>query len=166
LNNGDHWYYSQINQDSHDVVTVFRAAIDQEVSDERPGIPILRLHPRFGTTRVFDADGGEHGIIRSKGILRGLCFEMDRNGAAVWVSTVRSFVRKRHRLATADGQVWMFDTPFFWWQHLTGVINGHEGLIGFVGPTKRHWGFMVAPGRDTFDLLSAIAFMHWKWWRW
>jgi hypothetical protein len=65
-----------------------------------------------------------------------------------------------------DGQVWMFDTSFFWWQHLTGSIGGHEGLVGLVGPTKRHWGFFVEPERDTLDLLTALAFMHWKWWRW
>ena len=113
LNSVDYWYYSHIQRHSGYVVTVCRAAMDQEVSDERPGTPILLLQPRFGMTRVFDADGVERGVIRSKGILRGLRFEMRRNGPAVWVSTVRSFVGKRHTLQTADGQLWMFDTPFF-----------------------------------------------------
>lgn len=165
LNSVDYWYYSLIQRHS-DYVTVFRAAMDQEVSDERPGTPILRLEPRSRATRLFDAYGSEQGAIRSEGMVRGLRFVMRRNGNPVWVSTVRSFVRRRHRLQTADGQLWIFDTPFFWWQHLTGIIDGYDGLIGFVGPTKRHWGFAVEPLRDTFGLLSALAFMHWKWWRW
>ncbi|MGB2716769.1 MAG: hypothetical protein WBC51_21480 [Vicinamibacterales bacterium] len=166
LDTTDSWYYSHIQRPSAYVVTVRRIAADQEVTDERPGTPILRLHPRFGSTRVFDAAGGEQGVIRSEGIVRGRCFVMRRNATVVWVSTVRSFVRKRHRLRNADGEVWTFDTPFFWWQHLTGIVSGQEGLIGRVGPTKRHWGLAVEPGRDTFELLSAVAFMHWKWTRW
>jgi hypothetical protein len=144
LNSVDYWYYSLIQRPSDYVVTVFRAAMDQEVSDERPGTPILRLEPRSRATRLFDAYGSEQGVIRSEGMVRGLRFVMRRNGNPVWVSTVRSF----------------------WWRHLTGIIDGHDGVIGFVGPTKRHWGFSIEPGRDTSDLLSAIAFMHWKWWCW
>jgi hypothetical protein len=91
---------------------------------------------------------------------------MRREGTPVWVLTVRSFVRKRHRLQIVEGDVWTFDTPFFWWRHLTGTVRGHERLLGRVGPTKRHWGFSLDADRDTVDLLAAVAFMHWKWWCW
>jgi hypothetical protein len=165
LNSCDCWYYSYIQRPAAYRVTVLRAGAHEEVSDERPGIPILHLQPRRRTTRLFDAYGSEQGLIRSEGIVRGVRFVLRRDEVPVWVSTVRSVVRKRHRLQVIDGQVWTFDTPFFWWQHLTGIISGYERLVGVVGPTKRHWGFAIEPGRDTFALLSALAFMHWKWWR-
>ena len=166
LNSVAYWYYSHIQRHSGYVVTVFRAAMDQEVSDERPGTPILLLQPGFGMTRVFDADGVERGVIRSKIILRGLRFEMRRNGPAVWVIN-RSLVCSQAAHVT-DSRWPALDVryAFFGWQHLTGIIDSDDGLIGLVGPTKQHWGFAIEPGRDTFDLLSAIAFMHWKWWRW
>jgi hypothetical protein len=93
-------------------------------------------------------------------------FVLRREGSVVWVLTVRSIVRKRHRLKAAGGMVWTFDTPFFWWQHLTGTVNGYPGLVGGIGPATQLWGWAVEPGRDTFDLLVAVAFLHWKWWRW
>ena len=166
LNEARGWYYSHIEGRAPYGVTVHSAPADEEVSDERPGVLILRLQPRVRATEVFDADGYEQGIIRPEGILRGLQFAMRRDGAAVWVSTVRSIVRKRHRLWVTNGEVWMFDTPFYWWQHLTGAIGERRKLVGGVGPTTRLWGFGVEPGRDTLDLLAAVAFIHWKWWRW
>jgi hypothetical protein len=166
LHSAPYWYYTHIQMGSPDVVTVRRAAVDQQVSDHSPGTPVLRIHPHRGTTPIFGLDGLERGRIRPEGISRGLRFVMRREGTPVWVLTVRSFVRKRHRLQIVGGDVWTFDTPFFWWQHLTGTVSGHERLLGHVGPTKRHWGFGVEPGRDTVDLLAAVAFMHWKWWCW
>jgi hypothetical protein len=160
------WYYSHVQGRSPYAVSVFSAAGDEEVRGDRPGVLILRLEPHFRTTRVFDADGRDQGVIRAEGFLRGLRFAMRREGAAVWTSTVRSIVRKRHRLRMADGEVWTFDTPFYWWQHLTGTIGGRRRLVGRAGPTTRHWGFSIEPGRDTLELLAAVAFMHWKWWRW
>ena len=160
------WYYSRIHSRAPHVVTVHSVPVDEEMSDERPGALILRLQPRFRATEVIDADGRAQGVIRPEGILRGLQFAMRRDGAVVWVSTVRSIVRKRHRLWVANREVWMFDTPFYWWQHLTGTTGGRRTLVGRVGPTTRFWGFEVEPGRDTLDVLAAVAFMHWKWWRW
>jgi hypothetical protein len=98
------------------------------------------------------------------------CFavsEMRQNGELVWVFSVRSIVRNRHALELANGDSWTFDTPFFWWQNLTGTAFGAPRLLGglFV-PTKRVWAMWIDPGRDTFDLLAAVAFMHRQYWRW
>jgi len=143
-----------------------RKTRDGDVSSERPGSLVLRLEPRFRATRVLDAEARERGVIRREGVVPGRRFVLRREGAVVWALTVRSLVRKRHRLEAADGVAWTFDTPFFWWQHLTGTVDGVPGLVGQIGPATQFWGWEVEPGRDTFDLLAAVAFMHWKWWRW
>jgi hypothetical protein len=166
LHSTPYWYYTHIELGSPDVVSVRRAAADQQVSDRSPGALVLRIHPHRGMTPIFNGDGLESGSIRPEGIIRNLRFVMRRKGATVWVLTVRSFVRTRHRLQIVDGDVWTFDTPFFWWRQLTGTVSGHERLVGRVGPTKRHWGFSLDADGDTADLLAAVAFMHWKWWRW
>jgi hypothetical protein len=146
---------------------VFSAPIDAEVSDESPGIFLLRMEPRWRNTRVIDAKSHELGLVRSEGFVRALRFVMRRSGVVVWSSTVQSIVRKRHRVHLAGGDVWIFDTPFFWWHHyFTGTVARRTRLFGQIGPTKRHWGFVVEPGRATPELLSTVAFLHWKWLRW
>jgi hypothetical protein len=114
---------------------------------------------------VLAADGCEEGIIESEGIVPGGRYLMRRNGNPVWTLSAKSFVRKRHTLELTGGETWTFDTPFFWWQQLTGTACGVPKLLGYVGPTKRLWLIRVEPSRDTHDLLAAVAFMHRKWWR-
>jgi hypothetical protein len=166
VENVDRWYYSRI--ESHPIwhASVFTVPADAEISDQSPGTLLLRMEPRWRSTRVLDAGSREVGIVRSEGVVRGLCFVMRRNGAVVWSSAVRSVVRKHHRLTVQGGDDWTFDTPFFWWHHFVGVVAGQTTLFGCIGPTKRHWGFWVEPGRDTLDLLAATTFIHWKWLRW
>ena len=166
LQSAPYWYYTHIELGSPDVVTVRRAAADQRISASSPGTFVLRLHPNRGTTPIIGDDGLERGNIRPEGISRGLRFVMRREGTAIWVLTVQSFVRKRHQLQIVEGNNWTFDTPFFWWNHLTGTLDGHKRLLGRVGPRKNYWGFSVDPDTETLDLLAAIAFMHWNWWCW
>jgi hypothetical protein len=158
--------YSEIGGQSGDPVSVFSTAGDEEVSSERPGTPCLYLEPHFRLVRVLDADKREQGIVRSEGIVPGVKYVMRRNGDPVWVLSVRSIVRKRHTLEPVAGEMWTFHTPFFWWQHLSGTVGGAPKLLGRVVSTKRLWFMWVEPGRDTRDLLAAVAFMHRKWWRW
>jgi hypothetical protein len=75
-------------------------------------------------------------------------------------------VRNRHRLRLTDGETWTFDTPFYWWQHLTGSVARSRTLMGHIGPSKRIWLFGVEPGRVTDDVLAAVALLHRNWWRW
>lgn len=84
----------------------------------------------------------------------------------MWTLTTRSVVRKRHRLQRRGGDVWTFETPFYWWQHLTGALRDTHRLVGEVGPSTRQWGFVLHPQQDDAEVLAAVAFMHWKWWRW
>jgi hypothetical protein len=161
-----YWYYTHVESGSPSVITVRRAAPDQQVSEQSPGTRVLRLQPHRGTTQIFDDDGLDRGSIRREGALLGRRFVMRRDGASVWVLTVCSLVRKRHRLQIVGGDVWTFDTPFYWWQQLTGTVNGHQRLLGRVGPRMTSWGFSVDADWDTVDLLAAVAFIHWKWWRW
>ncbi len=158
-------YYSEIEWRRGSPVNVFLAPADGEVSDATPGTLCLRLEPRFPLVRVSNAEGAEVGVIRSEGIVPGVKYVMRRSGAPIWVLSVRSLVRKRHRLELA-GDRWTFDTPFYWWQHLTGTTQGLPRLVGLVGPSKRFWGMGIEPGWDSQDLLAAVAYLHRKWWQW
>jgi hypothetical protein len=163
-------YYSEICGDSTDPVSVYAAPDNGEVSNESSGMLCLRLEPRFyasALVRVLDAGGRENGIIRSEGLVPGMSYAMRRNGEPVWRLSVRSIVRKRHALVLANGDSWTFETPFFWWQNLTGTTSGAPSVLGgLVLPTTRVWAMWSEPGRDTFDILAAVAFMHRQWWHW
>lgn len=160
-----HWYYSRIEHRPAGTVNVLSPA-DGEVSATNPGTLILRLEARTRVTRIVHANGREGGVIQSNGWMPGFRFVLCREESVPWVLSVRSMLRKRHRLEVTGGDVWTFDTPFFWWQHLTGTVRGRSSLIGRVGPSKALWGWAVEPERDTVDILAAVAFMHWKWWHW
>ncbi len=88
---------------------------------------------------------------------------MRRDGEPVWTMSVRSIVRKRHTLELANGDSWMLDTPFFWWQHLTGTVRGVPRLLGGLGPVWWIWTMWIEPGRDTLELLATVAFLHRQW---
>jgi len=160
-----HWYYSEIGRQPANTVSVFSTA-DGEVSVTDPGTLVLRLELRVRTTRILNAGGHEEGVIRRDGWVPGLRFVMCRKESVTWALSVRSMLRKCHRLEIANGEVWAFETPFYWWPHLTGTVSGRSCLIGRVGPSKSLWGWALEPGRDSVDVLAAVAFMHWKWWRW
>ena len=163
-------YYSEIGGESTEPVSVFDASGREEVSSESPGTLCLRLEPRFRTSplvRVLDADGRDEGIIRAEGLVPGVRYAMRRNSELVWTLSVRSIVRRAPRSATGE---WRFvdvrhaillvaelDRHRFWRPRLKG---------GLVVPTKRVWAMYIEPGRDSFDLLAAIAFLHRQWWHW
>jgi hypothetical protein len=158
-------FYSRIDGGSKDPVSVYIPP-DGEVTDENPGTLRLRLRPRGRSLEALDHQGRNEGIIRSEGLVRGIRHVMRRNENPVWILSIRSVVRKRHRLQLTEGETWTFDTPLYWWQHLTGSLAGAPRLIGHVGPSKRIWLFGVEPNRETNDLLAAVALMHRNWWRW
>jgi hypothetical protein len=166
-------YYSEVGpEESDDPVNIFDASTVDEASSDSPGKLVLRLEPRSLTSarvRVLDAGGCERGVIRSVGFVPGLTYAMRRNGELVWKLSVRSIVRKRHALKLASGDSWTFETPFFWWQNLTGTANGAIRLVGGLvwdAPSHALWGVWVAPGSDTFDMLAAVAFMHRQYAHW
>jgi hypothetical protein len=147
-------------------VSVFDATGCEEVTSESPGTLCLRLEPRFRYSprlRILDAGGREEGIIDSGGMVPGVRYVMRRNGQLVWTLSVRSLVRKRHVLELAHGDTWTFDTPFFWWQHLTGSALGVPRLLGGLGTGGWIWIMAIERGRDTIELLAAVAFMHRQW---
>lgn len=158
-------FYSRIDEGSKDPVSVFIPP-EGDMTAENPGTLRLRLRPVGRSLQVLDHQGNSEGVIRSEGRVRGIRYVMRRHEKPVWILSVRSVVRKRHQLHFTDGETWTFDTPFYWWQHLTGSVAGAPSLIGWVGPSKRIWLFDVRPGRETHDLLAAVALMHRNWWRW
>jgi hypothetical protein len=158
-------FYSRIEQGPKGPVSVFIPP-DAEVTDENPGTLRVRLRPSGRSLEVIDHHGSKQGAIRSEGLVRGIDYVLRRNETSVWILSLRSMVRKRHRLRLADDETWTFDTPFYWWQHLTGSVEGAPRLIGHVGPSKRFWLFGVEPDRESKDLLAAVALMHRNWWRW
>jgi hypothetical protein len=159
------WYYSRIDDRPRRIVSMFAAVDGQTVSDDQSGTEVLTLEPRLRSARLFDAEDNDRGTISAEGLVPGR-FVLRRDGVVVWTLQVRSLVRRRHRLEMAGGDAWMFDTPFFWWQHLSGSIAGIPTLLGGIGPSTRYWGFRVARHHETLDVIAAVAFMHWKWWRW
>ena len=164
----DRRYYSEIGEPSASPVNVFDVADIDEVTSSSPGKLCLRLEPRSHRSprvKVFDGDGREEAIIRPEGPVPWVRYAMRREDHLVWSLSVRSVVRKRHALQTANGAAWAIETPFFWWQHLTGATAGAPRLLGAVGPTARYWLMSIEPGWDTFDLLAAAAFLHRQWWR-
>ena len=163
LQSAPHWYYTHIERGLPSVITVRRATRDQEVSDQAPGTLVLRVRPRRGLTLIFDIEGHDRGNIRREGARR---YILRQNDTAIWKLTLWSIVRKRHQLQMIGGDVWTFDTPFFRYRGVRGTVSDHERLLGAVGPTMRHWGFLVDANQITIDLLAAVAYMHWKWWCW
>lgn len=158
-------FYSRIEEGSKYPVSVFIPP-DGEVSARNPGTLRLRLQPSGRSLKVLDHQGSDEGVIRDEGLVRGIRYVMRRDENPVWMLSIRSVARKRHRLRLTDGETWTFDTPFYWWQRLTGTRAGAPGLIGHVGPSKRVWIFRIEPGRETDDVLAAVALMHRNWWRW
>lgn len=159
-------YYSRIEDGRAQPVSVFDWTDLDEVSDESPGTLRLRLEPRYRYSprlRVLDAEGRERGTIGREGLLPGLRYALRQDGQLVWTLSVRSIVRKRHVLKLADGEPWTIDTPFFWWQHLTGTTLGVPALVGGLGPSLSIWIMSIEPSKDTLELLSAVAFLHRQW---
>lgn len=113
---------------------------------------------------VLDAAGVERGRIDSEGIVPGIKYVMRRDGTPVWVLSVRSIVRKRHMLEFT-GERWTFHTPFFCMDYY-GTVAEVPRVVGFIGPTKRHWAIAVDPERDNPDLLAAVAYLHRIWLQW
>ncbi len=160
------WYYSLIGEGSAQPVSVFDATDCEEVSGESPGTLCLRLEPRFRCSprvRVLDADGREVGVIGPAALVPGVRYAMRREDGLACMLSVRSIVRNRHTLRMAIKSTYKFRTPFFWWYHLMGTTCGVPILAGTVGPGLWVWQFWVEPGRDTLDLLAAVAFMHRQW---
>jgi len=158
------WFCSLIGAASAQPVAVFDAT-DCDKVGEPSGILRLRLEPRFRyspVARVLNADGREEGIIRPEGFIPGASYAMRRDGELVWTLSVRSIVRRRHVLRLAHGNTWTFHTPFFS-TRLTGEVQGDRRLIGGVGPGISVWRMAIERGRDTLDLLAAVAFLHRQW---
>ncbi|WP_165223273.1 hypothetical protein [Aquisphaera insulae] len=157
-------YYCEIGG-PRDTVRVLLVDGDEE-SPERPWPLRLRLEPasRFSRRiRVLDAEDRERGVISRAGLVPGARYAMRRGDEVVWTLAIRSILLRRHALDIAGGESWTFETPFFNLR-IRGITRGTPGLLGGVGLSKRQWCLAIEPGRDTPDLLAAIAFLHRRWW--
>lgn len=156
-------YYSRIDGDRRDSVRVMKFPDEGDASDTNPGTLRMRLAASFREVRVLDASGNEEGIIRPRG--PGFGYAMRRSGRVVWTVSNRSAVMRRHVLEFAGGGSWDVRTPFYWWMNIVCSENGKTHALGQVGPRKWLWFLWIEPGRDTNDVLSALAFMHRRWLR-
>jgi hypothetical protein len=156
-------YYSRIEGNSHDSVRVMRPPDNVDASEANPGTLCLELIPSLREVRVLDSAGTEEGVISAK--VPGFGYTMRRGEAPVWTISASSLVMRRHALTFSGGDTWDVHTPFFWWMNVVGSHGGTTHLLGHVGPTKRFWLLWVEPHKDHHDLLSALAFMHRRWWR-
>jgi hypothetical protein len=156
-------YYSRIEVDRRDSVQVLTLPEEGDVSDKNPGALCMRLAVEGRDVRVLDAAGHEEGLIRSQG--PGLGYSMRRDDLSVWAVSTRSIFMRHHDLRFSDGRTWHVSTPFFWWMNIVCTEDGAPRALGQVGPRKWLWFLWIEPGRDHRDVLSALAFMHRRWWR-
>lgn len=159
------FYYSRIQNRRRDPVAVFAGDDSSELNEGNPGRLCLRLEPQEAGLHVVSAAGETLGRITREGLFPVRPSVMRKDGALVWTLSARSLVRKRHVLELAGGDRWMFDTPFYWWQHLTGRLHDAPRVVGRVGPTKAFWQLWIEPGKDSIELLAAIGRLHRQWWR-
>jgi len=160
-------YLSLIGEGSAQPVEVFEAPDGGEPDGDSPGKLRLSLEPRFRHSprlRVLDAGGREEGLIRAEGLAPGLRYTMRRDGGLLWTMSVRSIFRDRYALERVEGDRWAIRTPSFLRLTVTGASGGAPRLLGDVGSEGMWaWWFWVEPGRDTTDLLAAVAFLHRQW---
>jgi hypothetical protein len=156
-------YYSRIERDRNDSVRVMKPPDEGDASETNPGTLCIRLAAGFREVRVLDAAGNEEGVIRPRG--PGFGYALRRSGRAVWTVSNRSSVMRRHVLDFSGGGTWDVRTPFFWWMNIMCSESGKTHALGQVGPRKWLWFLWIEPGKDDLDVLSALAFMHRRWWR-
>jgi len=156
-------YYSIIESDRYDSVQLMKPPDEGDVTETTPGTLCLRIVPTFRKILVIDDVGQEIGLIRPRE--SGFGFTMHNGCKLVWTLSSRSLLMRRHALRFPNGDQWVFFTPFFWWMNVIGRHGEATHVLGRVGPTMRFWILYVEPGRDNHNLLSALAFMHRRWWR-
>jgi hypothetical protein len=157
------FYYSKIDTDKRYSVRVMKPPDEGEANDKNPGSLYMYLAASFREVRVQDAAGNEQGIIRPRG--PGFGYAMRRSGRVIWTVSNRSVVMRRHALEFAGAGTWDVRTPFYWWMHIVCREGGQTRALGKVGSRKWLWGLWIEPGRDSNDVLSALAFMHRRWLR-
>jgi hypothetical protein len=156
-------YYSQIDSGFGDPVRIMKSPGEGEVSDKNPSSVHLQLVPSFRRIRVQNAEGTEIGVIHPRPF--GFGYSMRCAGDLVWTVSNRSLVLRRHALVFGNGRKWDVRTPFYWWLNISCTENAVARVLGKVGPYKWLWMLWVAPDEDSHDVLSAVAFMHRRWWR-
>ena len=82
-----------------------------------------------------------------------------QNESPIWRLSVRSILRRRHELQFMSGETWSLQTPFFS-VFFGGTAQDESRLLGRVGRSTEEWFFLVEPGKETMELLTAIAFLH------
>ena len=157
-------YYSRVGTAPALPVSVYDATGLDTFSEESPGRFCLRLEARsYWSPRVnvLDAGGEALGAIRPTGLVPGRGYAMSRGDDPVWTMAVRNLVRTRHSLVTAGGDRWTIVTPFF---ARLDIVGGRDGVPGLLGRIHSNWWgiwlWKIEPGRDTSDLLAALAFLH------
>lgn len=122
--------------------------------------PFITIVDRQGMVCV-DGDGHPPCVISREAGLLFPRHSMRVRSDVVWRLSTVSALRNRHVLEVS-GARWKLTTPFFSLS-ITGEEAGGRKLCGRVGRRKSEWHFSVATERATPELLSGLAFVHWRW---
>ena len=80
----------------------------------------------------------------------------------IWQLATKSLFRNQHTLQIEGGDSWSFRTPLFS-LGIQGVASSGAKMFGSIGRRKTEWYWSVEPQASGRELLSALAFLHWRW---
>ena|SRR5438093_549380 len=149
-------YCSQIAREKGRMVNLHAMA------SKDPQLTLLDRGYKRGNFGVVGPDRSELFTIRAEGGMLRSRHSLFQNESPIWRLSVRSILRRRHELQFMSGETWSLQTPFFS-VFFGGTAQDESRLLGRVGRSTEEWFFLVEPGKETMELLAAIAFLHCQW---
>jgi hypothetical protein len=122
--------------------------------------PVLTLNKKSDFVEVVTDTQKRFAVKRERHFLFPK-YAMYANSEVVWRSSTKSLLQNRHEFQFAEGKNWSFRTPFFSVGIEGTADDGSHTLKGNV-QRQNEWYFSIAPETPTHELLSAVAFLHWR----
>ena len=91
-------------------------------------------------------------------------FEMSCEGKLVAEISMTTALRNKYEVKISSSETWTAWMPLFTIYFGAASAVG-ENLWIKVGPSKRQWTVLFKDGSDSPELLCALTFIHWRWWR-
>lgn len=89
-------------------------------------------------------------------------FEVVASGQVIGVIRPESILLNKYTLELRDGAKWTFIMPLYT-VHFRAKSTAGDFLWIHMGPSKRQWNVLVPPDFDNVQVLSAMAFIHRRW---